>query len=239
MQVSTKAIVVSKLRYKDDDLIVKCYTEQFGVKSYLIKNALKTRRGKFKPAYFQPLTIIDIEAEHKDNRSLHYLKDIKSQNNFESIHTHIIKSTITMFLSEVLSNVLKEEEENLSLYNYLETSLIWFNENEADTNFHLIFLIELTKYLGFYPDISQSNLPYFNLEDGKFYKIGLGKHFIEGENLILLKQLLGIKFDVNKSNNFKPTKRLDFLNIILLYLKLHLDGFKQPKSVAVLNQIFH
>ena len=79
MQVSTKAIVVSKLRYKDYDLIVKCYTEQFGVKSYLIKNALKTRRGKFKPAYFQPLTIIDIEAEHKDNRSLHYLKDIKSK----------------------------------------------------------------------------------------------------------------------------------------------------------------
>lgn len=239
MQVSTKAIVVSKLRYKDHDLIVKCYTEQYGIKSYLLKNVLKSKKGKFKPAYFQPLTIIDIEADHKDIRSLQYLKDIKIENDFESIHTNIIKSTIAMFLAEVLNSVLKEEEANESLYNYLETSLIWFNENTTDTNFHLIFLIELTKYLGFYPDSSQSHLPYFNLEDGKFYKTKLGEYFIEGENLILLKQLLGIKFDALKSTNFKPTKKLEFLNMILLYLKLHLDGFKQPKSVTVLNQIFH
>ena len=62
MQVSTKAIVVSKIRYKDHDLIVKCYTEKFGVKSYLLKNALKTRKGKFKPAYFQSLTVIEIDT---------------------------------------------------------------------------------------------------------------------------------------------------------------------------------
>ena len=239
MQVSTKAIVVSKLRYKDSDLIVKCYTAQFGIKSYLLKNALKTRKGKFKPAYFQSLTIIDIEAEHKENRSLHFLKDIKIQNNFESIQTNVIKSTIAMFLAEVLSIVLKEEEQNKSLFNYLETSLVWFNENKVDSNFHLIFLIELTKYLGFYPDTSQINSPYFNLEDGKFYNIRDGKYFIDGENLTLLKQLLGIKFDIDKSRNFKPTNKLEFLNIILRYLKLHIEGFKQPNSVTVLNQIFH
>ena len=239
MQVSTKAIVVSKLRYKDSDLIVRCYTEQFGIQSYLLKNALKSRRGKFKPAYFQPLTIIDIEAEHKTNRSLQYLRDIKIQNQFESIHTNIIKSTIAMFLAEVLTTVLKEEEENLSLFNYLETALIWFDENETDTNFHLFFLMELTKYLGFYPDVSQSNLSYFNLEDGKFYNVKSGKYVVEGENLRLLKQLLGIKFDIDKSIQFKPTNKLEFLNMLLLYLKLHLDSFKQPKSVAVLNQIFH
>ena len=239
MQVSTKAIVVSKLRYKDNDLIVKCYTEQFGIKSYLLKNALKTRKGKFKPAYFQSLTITDIEAEHKENRSLHFLKDIKIQNNFESIQTNVIKSTIAMFLAEVLSIVLKEEEQNKSLFNYLETSLVWFNENKVDSNFHLIFLIELTKYLGFYPDTSQINSPYFNLEDGKFYNIRDGKYFIDGENLTLLKQLLGIKFDIDKSRNFKPTNKLEFLNIILRYLKLHIEGFKQPNSVTVLNQIFH
>jgi len=239
MQVSTKVIVVSKLRYKDHDLIVKCYTEQFGIQSYLLKNALKTRKGKFKPAYFQPLTMINIEAEHKDNRSLQYLKDIKIENNFESIHSNIIKSTIAMFLAEVLANVLREEEKNTSLFHYLETALIWFDENKTDTNFHLFFLIELTKYLGCYPDTNQSDKSYFNLEDGKFYDQKSGKYYIDGENLTLLKQLLGIKFDVDKSKIFKPTQKLDFLNTILLYLELHIDGFKQPKSVAVLNQIFH
>ena len=98
MQVSTKALVVSKLRYKESDLIVKCYTAKFGIKSYLIKNALKSRKGKFKPAYFQPLTMVHIEAEHKQNRLLHFLKDVKIHNKFESIHTNIIKSTMAMFL---------------------------------------------------------------------------------------------------------------------------------------------
>jgi len=238
MQVSTKAIVVSKIRYKDNDLIVKCYTERFGIKSYLIKNALKTRKGKFKPAYFQPLTIIDIEAEHKDNRSLHFLKDIKIQNNFESIHTNVIKSTIAMFLAEVLSIVLKEEEENTSLFDYLETSLIWFDENKVDSNFHYMFLIELTKYLGFYPETNKFDRSCFNLEDGKFYDNKKGRYFIEGENLTLFKQLLGIKFDADKSVVFKPNQKQEFLNMILLYFKLHLDGFYQPKSASILNQVF-
>jgi DNA repair protein RecO (recombination protein O) len=239
MQISTKAIVVSKLRYKDHDLIVKCYTEQYGIKAYLLKGILKNRKSKFKVAYFQPLTIIEIEAEHKTNRSLHFLKDIKVQNNFESIHTNIIKSTIGMFLAEILSIVLKEEEENTTLFNYLQTSLVWFDENETDTNFHYIFLIELTKYLGFYPDVSHIAFTHFNLEDGKFYNKDIGAHSISEKKLILFKQLLGIKFDVKKSSTFKPTEKLEFLNMILLYFQLHLDGFYRPKSVAILNQVFN
>ena len=53
MVVSTKAIVISKIKYNDNDLIVKCYSASCGVKSYVIKNALKSKKGKLKPAYFQ------------------------------------------------------------------------------------------------------------------------------------------------------------------------------------------
>ena len=103
MIVSTKAIVLSKIKYKDHDFIVKCYTENFGVISYLVRNALKTRKSKFKSAYFQPLSLLEIEADHKDNRSLQYLRDIKLHAYYSSLHTNVIKSTIAMFLSEVLS----------------------------------------------------------------------------------------------------------------------------------------
>ena len=140
MLVSTKAIVLSKFRYKDHDLIVKCYTEKFGVKSYLLKNALNNKKGKFKPAYFQVLTVLEIQADHKEKRSLQYLRDIKLQYNYTTLHTNVIKSAIVMFLSEILINILKEEEENKLLYSFLETSLIWFDENETNTNFHLLFL---------------------------------------------------------------------------------------------------
>jgi DNA repair protein RecO (recombination protein O) len=239
MLVSTKAIVLSKLRFKDHDLIVKCYTEKFGVKSYLLKNALNKKKGKFKPAYFQPLTLLEIQADHKDSRSLQYLRDIKLYYNHTTLHTNVIKSAIVMFLSEVLTNILKEEEENNLLYSFLETSLIWFDENETNTNFHLMFLIKLSKYLGFYPDTSISDAKFFNLEEGRFQHKQTNIYCISGDNSVFLKQLLGIKFDVNKILNINSNQKREFLDMILLYFKLHLDGFKTPKSVTVLNQVFN
>jgi len=238
MHVSTKALVLSKIKYKDNDLIVKCYTQDLGISSYIIKNAVKTRKGKFKPAYFQPLTLLKIQAEHKDNRSLNYFRDIHLHYNYNTLHSNITKSTIIMFLSEILSNILKEEEENLQLYDFLETALIWFDESETNSNFHLIFLLKLTKYLGFYPEMASNNLAYFNLEQGRFQQDKTSKYCISGNNLKLLKQLLGIKFDASKSIEINSTQKRDFLSMILLYFKLHLHGFKQPKSVAILNQVF-
>lgn len=239
MLVSTKAIVLSKLKYKDHDLIVKCYTEKFGVKTYLLKHILKTKKGKFKPAYFQLLTILELQAEHKDNRSLQYLKDIKLQYNYKTLHTNVVKSAIVMFLSEILSNILKEEEENLALYNFIETSLIWFDENETNTIFHLLFLIKLTKYLGFYPDTNIRETNFFNLEEGRFQHNETNLYCISGNNLVFLKQLLGIKFDVYNNLDINSNQKRELLDMILLYFKLHLDGFKTPKSLTVLNQVFN
>lgn len=239
MLVSTKAIVLSKLKYKDYDLIVKCYTEKFGVKTYLLKRILKTKKGKFKPAYFQLLTILELQAEHKDNRSLQYLKDIKLQYNYKTLHTNVVKSAIIMFLSEILSNILKEEEENLALYNFIETSLIWFDENETNTIFHLLFLIKLTKYLGFYPDTNIRETNFFNLEEGRFQHNKTNLYCISGNNLVFLKELLGIKFDVYNNLDINSNQKRELLDMILLYFKLHLDGFKTPKSRTVLNQVFN
>jgi len=236
MIVTTKAVVLSKIKHKDHDLIIKCYTENFGVISYLVKNALKTKKGKFKVAYFQPLSLLEVQADHKDNRSLQYLKDIKLHVYYNSLHTNIIISTIAMFLSEVLNNILKEEEKNETLYSFIETTMIWFDETSINTNFHLLFLTELTKYLGFYPEISNTkNTQYFNLLEGKFQEHKSNKYCVEGQNLMLLKQLLGIKFDDTKTLQITSSQKREFLNMILLYFKLHLDGFKHPKSLSILN----
>lgn len=238
MQISTKAIVLSKLRYKDHDLIVKCYTEAFGLKSYLLKNILSSRKRHVKPAYFQLFSLIDIEADHKETRSLQYIRDVKVYFQTPSIHTHIIKSTIVLFLAEISTNILKEEEQNLDLYNFLETSIKWFETHEVYPNFHFLFLMEFTKYLGFYPG-NDLNAPYFNLLEGKFQYEKTGMYCVSGENLTLLKQLLGIKFDGNKKLQMSSDQKHEFLDMILHYYKLHLDGFKEPQSLAILNQVFH
>jgi len=238
MQVSSKAIVLSKIRYKDNDLIVKCFTERFGLKSFLLKNVLKTKKSKIRPAYFQPLSILEIEASFKESRSLHFIKEVKLSTSLNSIYTNVVKTTIVMFLSEILTNILNQEEENPELFNFLETSVKWFDENETYSNFHLIFLLELTKYLGFYPDIKMIKFKFFNLEEGKFQSNAGGQYCMEGENLTVFKQLLGTKFDVDKKLVLAVSQKQELLNMILLYFKLHLDDFKQPKSLAVLHQVF-
>ncbi|MBT8267495.1 MAG: DNA repair protein RecO [Bacteroidia bacterium] len=238
MQVSTKAIVLSKIRYQDHDLIVKCYTRDFGIKSYLLKNILKSKKGNLKPAYFQLFSLLEIEADHRENRSLQYIRDVKVGYKTETIHTQIIKSSIVIFLAEITSNILKEEEQNFELYDFIATAIQWFEAHETNRSFHFQFLIELTKYLGFYPELKQ-DAPYFNLLEGKFQGTNTDMYCISGENLIFLKTLLGIKFDDNIKLNLNTNQKRDFLDMILTYFKLHLDGFKEPKSLVVLNQVFN
>lgn len=237
MLVSTKAIVISKIKYNDSDLIVKCYTASLGIKSYIIRNALKSKRGKIKPAYFQLLSLIQIEADHKDSRTLHYLKEVRLYKPYDSLHTNIFKSTVLLFLSEILSMILNEEEANLPLFEYIETTLLWFDTIENTSIFHHQFLMGLTKFLGFNPDIQNSELPFFNLQEGKF-QAHLQEYCVTNKNLDLLKPFLGTKFDTNLSIELSSVQKHELLNMILVYYKLHLQSFRTPKSLTVLSQVY-
>jgi DNA repair protein RecO (recombination protein O) len=238
MLVSTKAIIISKLKYRDNDLIIKCYTENFGIQSYLLRGVLKSKKGKFKTAYFQLFTQLDIIVSYRQNRTLQSLTEVKPSAFYQSIYSNVVKSAIAMFLAEVLSGILKEEEKNQSLYTYLETTLLWLDTNDEISNFHLLFLINLSRYLGFYPELTNTHLDFFNLEDGKFQNQKTNLYCISGEKLTQFKQLLGINFEALNTINLNSKNRQEILNMILLYFDLHLGSLKKPRSLQVLNQVF-
>lgn len=239
MLTKNKAIVISKLRYRDNDLIVKCFTIQKGLVSYLIRGALKSNKGTSKAVYFQLLSQLQIEENFKANQTLQYIREVKIDYVYRSIHTNVYKSSIAMFLAEILSTVLKEEEQNLQLYDYLEVTLKWLDHQEDFSNFHLLFLLNLTQYLGFYPENTNSEAPYFNLSNGMFENQKSNVYSIYGENLTLLKSLLGINFDELKAIKISSKQRQSFLTMLLLYFELHLGSFKKPKSLQVFNQVFN
>tara|TARA_R110000868_G_scaffold185488_2_gene427457 strand:+ start:648 stop:1367 length:720 start_codon:yes stop_codon:yes gene_type:complete len=238
MVISTHAIVLSKIRYRDNDLIVKCYTQQYGVLSFLLRGVLKSKKGLTKTAYFQLLSQLQLVIVYNPNRSLHTIKEAKINHLYSSIHTNILKGSIVMFLSEVLSNILKEEEQNETLFSFIETTLLWLDTHSEYSNFHLLFLLKLSKYLGFYPEKINLEYDYFNLEDGKFEVKQLGIYTVSGENIMLLKQLLGTKFEALSNVKIGTKQRQSFLNMLLLYYELQLGEFKKPKSLQVLNQVF-
>jgi DNA repair protein RecO (recombination protein O) len=157
---------------------------------------------------------------------------------YHSLQTHVIKSSIVFFLAETLTSILKEEEANESLYSYLETTLQWLDSQTEFANFHLLFLLKLTKHLGFYPEMAINNETWFNLAEGVFEENKTNIYAISGENIVLLKHLLGIHFDELNAVKITSNQRQSFLKMMLLYFELHLEGFKKPQSMQIFNQIF-
>ena len=239
MLTKNNSIVLSKLKYRDYDLIVKCYTQERGIMSYIIRGILKSKKSQTKTVYFQVLSQLQIEQNYNPNQSLQSIKEVKLNYIYKSLHTNIYKSAIVLFLSEILSNVLREEEKNDGLFNYIETALQYLDNEDQFSNFHLLFLLKLTRYLGFQPENIENNYPYFNLESGIFEASNNGIYSISGENLTLLKLLLGINFDDLNTIKINAKQRQEFLNMLLYYFELHLGSFKKPKSLQVLNEVFH
>jgi DNA repair protein RecO (recombination protein O) len=236
MLIKTKAIVLSSLKYQEKSLIVKCFTESDGLKSYFVPSAYSNKKVNQKIAYFQPLTIIEIEANHKNKGTLEHFKEIRLAHSYYSINTDIVKSTIVIFLSEILHHAIKEEEKNQSLFSFLETALLWFDTHQETTNFHLILMMEVTKYLGFYPDLTELDFPYFDIKEGLFTPFQSINSLTEHETH-LFKRLLQLKFDSDQKI-FAGIERQLLLKILLDFYTLHLDGFKKPKSLEVLKEVF-
>lgn len=236
MLVKTKAIVLNALKYQEKSLIVKCFTQADGLKSYFVPNAFAAKKSNQKIAYFQPLTILEIEATHKNKGTLEHFKEIRLARAYNSVNTNVVKSTILIFLSEVLHHSIREEEKNEPLFDFLESALIWLDNHEDIANFHLILLLEVTKFLGFYPDDSEINFPFFDVVDGNFTPLH-GMNALSENESFLLKKLIELKFDSDQKL-FTATERQVLLKILLDYYAIHLDGFKKPKSLEVLKEVF-
>lgn len=236
MLIKTKAIVLSAIRYQEKSLIVKCFTKADGLKSYFVPSAFSTRKSSQRIAYFQPLTLLEIEANHKNKGTLEHFKEIKIATPYYSINTDVFKSTIFIFLSEVLHHSIHEEEKNEALFEFLESAFIWLDNHDHVANFHLILLLETTKFFGFYPDDSNQDFTYFDIVEGQFTLLS-GLNSISEKETILLKKLLQLKFDSDQKI-FTSIERQLLLKILLDYYSIHLQGFKKPKSLEVLREVF-
>lgn len=238
MLVATNAIVLSAIKYSEADLIVSCYTEVAGIKNYLLRNVLKSKKGKLKASYFQPLTQLELIADHKNKGTLEYIKEAKVLQPYRTLHTTIVKSGLVMFLSEMLKNCIQEEESNIELYSFLENSFNWLDQNDEVANFHILFLLQLSTYLGFYPDASNIGNKYFNIMDGLFQSTDTSNYCIEGDQIENFKKFFGINVSNLDTIKLSKTNRQKVLELILMYYSFHVQGYQKPKSLAVLNQLF-
>lgn len=235
MIVTTKAIVISALKYQEKSLIVRCFTELYGLKSYFVRDAFSHKKSNHKIGYFQPLTLLQIEASHKNKGTLEHFKEVRLCHAYTSIPHNVTKSTIALFLSEVLQNSIHEEEKNQPLFDYLEAAFLWFDQHNDVADFHLILLLSITKFLGFYPSNDFNNGAYFEMIEGTFTPYH-ALTCLSLDETAALKKLMAM--NLGDASKFSGSQRSAMLNILLDYYAFHLDGFRRPKSLDVFKEVF-
>lgn len=240
MLEKTKGIVLHNIKYSDSGVVVHLYTRKFGRQSVLIRGMRKKKTGR-QNILFQPMFILEMEMYYKPSREMQLLKEFSLSYPFYSIHSDIRKSSVAIFLGEVLSSVLGEETSNEDMFDYIEKSALWFEQSEEGfANFHISFLAGLSSYLGFEP-MNRKNPDeiFFDLRNGKFLNIPPfhGDYARENVSLILSEFL---NSPVERSGDIALTgkQRNEVLETIVRYYSFHLPALKKINSLDVLKEVF-
>jgi DNA repair protein RecO (recombination protein O) len=206
---TTRAIVLNHLRYGDNSLIVNLYTESMGRQAVFVKGTFN-KKSAARVALFQPLHLVETDLYYRANRQMQRLSNVRMYYPFQTIPFDPVKSCIAMFIAEILYKTLKEEEANPGLFDFLIHTIQALDLNEHGTaNFHLVFLVHYSRYLGFY-------LKYDHL----------------------IPQLFDMSFDHLDSLQINHHQRNDLTEYLLGYYSMHVANFGKLKSFSVLRNVF-
>lgn len=235
-----KGIFLHKVRYSDHSAIAKVYTNEAGMQSFIIRGVGKSTKNK-KNGLLQPLTLVDIVAYFNPKKDIHHIKEIILAYHFKNLQQKdFVKSSIAIFINELIYNSIKEEEKNQPLFDFLQNSIQYLDLTEQGyLNFHLFFAIQFTKYLGFFPAYEQK-IPYgfFDLREGKFVpNEPFHPEYLDARKSEVFKELLKQQYSGLSSFNITNQQRRDLLNDILYYYSIHLQGFGKMKSHQILETV--
>jgi len=234
----TKGIIVKTTKYSETSLVVKIFTEAFGMRTYMVKGVRK-RKTRTPLSLFQPLSILDLVVYEKVGRDIQNIKEIKFNHIYVDILYNIKKSSILIFLNELIYKAIKEEEPNSQMFQYIYHSLIYLDKLELGyQNFHLAFMLQLSRYLGFSPSHNfSSQHPVFNMQEGHYTSLKLH------ESLSIQPPYAQFFYELSRSKNFgidlkiTHAERQILIRKILQYYQMQLPGFDHIKSLDVLSEV--
>jgi DNA repair protein RecO (recombination protein O) len=241
----TRGVVFHVTDYSETSVVAKIYTEVFGLQSYLVKGA-RRKKSKMHAGILQPMSLLEMEVYHKDHGGLQYAAEMTNHPVFSNIPYDMMKSSILLFINEIVYKSIREEEANPVLFDFLHHSMRWLDAMQpVNPDFHLVFMVQLTRYLGFFPNGTWSEQrPYFDLMEGSFYNTAAPTTGINTPPFMdpVLAKWLGVLLATplqqqEKINIPKEIKPL-LTGKLLEYYSLHVAGFGSVKSQAVLEAVW-
>jgi DNA repair protein RecO (recombination protein O) len=221
MIFKTRGIVFRFTKFKETSIIVTIFTEQFGLQSYIV-NGVRSKSAKNKIALYQPLTLLNLVVYHRQNANIERIKEISCLYPYRTLTTDVKKSTLAMFLNELLNKTVRDESHTAEIFEFLCQSLITLDTLEKDyENFHLVFLLKLCRYLGF---------GVYSLNEV------LGGRVADVETEKILSQLLAAEYHTPLI--ITNRQRRSLLDLLLKFYAEHMESLGEIKSVQVLKDVF-
>jgi len=240
MLEKTKGIVLHQIKYTDSGIVTQIYTRKFGRQSFLIKGMRNKKTGKHN-INFQPLFILDMELYYKAAREMQTLKEFSVSFAPYDIYSNIKKSSVAIFLGEVLTSVLKEETPHDEMFEYIEESIMYFeNCKESFANFHIAFLAGLSSFLGFepHPRLEKED-QFFDMLNGIFVPVPpVHGNYANEEITNILADFFVSSYDSISNISLSGKMRNDILETLVRFYSLHLPGLKRIKSLEILKEVF-
>ncbi len=240
MLTKTQAIVLHSLKYGETRMIVDMFTRQFGRLSFIVSMP-KTAKSKMKKQFFQPLSLLEIETDVRPKVQLQKLSDVRLSSPFTSIPFHPHKLSMALFMAEFLYYALRSEQRNELLYDYVESSILWLDgQDDRFANFHLVFLMRLSRFLGFYPNLEHyQSGDYFDLRESEFLPAPpVHRDFLYPEEADKVQLMMRMDYPTMHLFRMSHQERNRLLEVTLIYYRLHLPDFPEMKSIGVLQELY-
>jgi DNA repair protein RecO (recombination protein O) len=238
MQTKTTGIILHTTRFNDSASIATVYTRQLGRVSYLVYGVNK-KKSVCRNALLQPLSIVELDVTHIHRKDMQQIREIRMGHQFTGIPFHPVKNSVALFLSEVLFKTLRNSVPDDNLYLFIENSILQLDYIEKGIqNFHLVFLLKLTRFLGFEPNVEKGG-NYFDLLNGVFHKEKpLHIHILSPEVTLQFSALLETDYQTLEKLILTREQRSDLLKSLIEYYRLHLPEFHNIHSLSVLQSLF-
>jgi DNA repair protein RecO (recombination protein O) len=237
----TRGIVLHSIRYGDTSLVVRVFTRSHGMQSYLMQGVRKSK-ARIRQNLFQPLTRVEMVVYHKEHGGLQRIKEIHCPEPYHSIPYDIIKTSIAIFLAEMLTNALKEADSSPAMFDFVSHALENLDKATGRiSEFHLVFMMQLTSFLGFFPasNFDDRNC-YFNLKEGTFQAVYHGPEMcLDQEASRHFHQVVQAGFENLEQLHLSAAHRKNLLHNTIDYYRWHLEGLKTFRSHLVLESVLH
>lgn len=240
MELTTRAIVLRTIKYGDAQVIADLFTERSGRLSFICRIPKKAK-AKVRKQFFQPLTCLELTFDYRPNVRLQRLRDVRIAHPFGSIPFDPYKLSVSLFMAEFLYHATRNEQQNVPLFQYVEDSILWLDGcMRPVANFHLVFMMRLSRFLGFYPNLSD-DVPgcFFDLRNGSF-SLECPSHpdVLPPVEAARISTLMRMNFETMHLFAMSRADRNRFAETVLAYYRLHVPNFPELKSFEVLKTLF-